>query len=133
MEPSTPIEERIREAVQQLLEAGDPAYLQGLSRSAFIDALDNELRFLGLYRHDDRETPVLIRAFVAEHADQWRMEYLSQPDNAISSAQPHMPHIRVEIASPLVQNIVTTTSGFQIAQVPRYRDLLYLQARPITA
>ena len=135
MEPLTRkcLEERIFEEVQQLLAVGDSTYLQGLSRIGFIEALENELRFLGLYQHDDRETPAVIRAIVEEHADQWRMEYLSQPDTSISSAQPQMPQIPAEVESPWVQKIVSTGSSFQIAKVPRYSDLLYLQGKPITA
>jgi hypothetical protein len=113
MEPSRPLEERIREAVHQLLEAGDPAYLQGLARMAFIDALENELRFLGLYRHNDPETPARIRAFVEEHADQWRLEYLSQ--------QQDMPisHIEIE-ASPFVPIPASASKGILITKVDHY-------------
>src|SRR2546426_7151596 len=130
MERSIPLEERIREAVQQLLEAGDPAYLQGLSRQAFMDALENELRFLGLYRHDDHDTPARVHAFVEDHADQWRLEYLSQPPPALSSAQQDIPASHIEIeASPFVSlrasaaiGILRTKGGHYISFTARAQD-----------
>jgi hypothetical protein len=71
--------------------------LQGLSRLAFIEALENELRFLGLYSHGDQETPAVIHALVEEHIDQWRMHYALQQENGLSSAPQPTPASRMEI------------------------------------
>jgi len=127
------LEERIFKEVQTMLMEGDRTYLQGLSRTALLEAMENELRFLGLYAHSDAETPTMIHTILEQHLDLWRMRYLSQQDSTISSAQPPTPAIPVEIASPWVQKIMSTVSSFQIAQVPRYSDLLYMQGNPITA
>jgi hypothetical protein len=113
MGPSQPLEKRLREVVHQLLKDGDSAYLQALSRTAFIDALEHELRFLGLYRHNDAETPARIHAFVEEHIDQWRLEYLSQ--------QPEIPvsHIEVE-TSPFARLRVSTSAGILRTRIIPY-------------
>jgi hypothetical protein len=65
------LKQRLLEAVEQLVYVGDPTYMQGLSRSAFIEALAWELRFLGLYAHDDPETPLVIHALLEQHIDEW--------------------------------------------------------------
>jgi len=127
------LEERIFEEVQTMLTVGDRSYLQGLSRAALLEAMENEFRFLGLYAHSDTETPTMLHAILEQHIDLWRMHYLSQQDSSISSAQPPTPAIPVEITSPFVQKIVSAGSSFQIAKVPRYSDLLHIQSNPITA
>ena len=82
------LEERIFEEVQTLLMEGDRTYLQGLSCATLLEAMENELRFLGLYAHSDVETPTMIHALLEQHLDWWRMRYLSQQDSSISNAQP---------------------------------------------
>ena len=69
------LEECIEENVQIILTEGDRLYLQGLSRTDLVDALENELRFLGLYAHSDTETPAAIHALVDQRIDQWRRDY----------------------------------------------------------
>ena len=60
-----------------MLTEGDLDYLRSVSHTALGEVIENELRFLGLYAYGDQETPVLIHAFVNEHLDQWRIQYLS--------------------------------------------------------
>jgi hypothetical protein len=69
------LEERVFEEVQTILTEGDHPYLRGLSRAALLEALENELRFLGLYVHSDRETPAVIHTLLEQHLDQWRTDY----------------------------------------------------------
>jgi len=69
------LEERVFAEVQTILTEGDRPYLQELSRAALLEALENELRFLGLYVHGDRETPVAIHTLLEQHLDQWRTDY----------------------------------------------------------
>ena len=86
------LEERIFGEVQTILLDGDCTYLQGLSRAALLEAMENELRFLGLYAHSDAETPIMIHAILEQYLDLWRMRYLSQQDSSISSTQPPTPN-----------------------------------------
>ena len=69
------LEERVFEEVQTILTDGDRPYLQELSRAALLEALENELRFLGLYVHGDSETPAAIHTLLEQHLDQWRTDY----------------------------------------------------------
>jgi hypothetical protein len=69
------LEERVFEEVQIILIEGDRPYLQELSRAALLEALENELRFLGLYVHSDSETPAVIHALLEQHLDQWQIDY----------------------------------------------------------
>ena len=69
------LEERVLEEVQTILTEGDRPYLQGLSCAALLEALENELRFLGLYVHGDSETPAVIHTLLEQHLDQWRTDY----------------------------------------------------------
>ena len=66
------LEERVEKEVSIMLIEGDQDYLQGLSRNALLEVLEKELRFLGLYVYEDRETPVMIRAFLDRNLDTWR-------------------------------------------------------------
>lgn len=68
------LEERLFGEVQKLLAIGDQNYIQGLSRTALLEALENELRFLGLYAHTDRETPEVIRTILEQNLGHW-LEY----------------------------------------------------------
>jgi hypothetical protein len=69
------LEERVYAEVQTILTEGDRPYLQELPRAALLEALENELRFLGLYIHGDSETPAVIHTLLEQHLDQWRIDY----------------------------------------------------------
>ena len=71
------LEKHIWKEVQIILTEGDRTYLQGLPRAALVEALENELRFLGLYAHSDTEAPAVIHALLEQHIDQWRKDYCS--------------------------------------------------------
>lgn len=62
--------------VQKMMKEGDRAYLRGLERSALLDVLESELRFMGLYSHRDQETPRMIRTILEERIDQLCDDYL---------------------------------------------------------
>jgi hypothetical protein len=61
----------ITEAMQMLLAEGDQEYLGGLTADALLEALENELRFLGLYRYDDTAAQALVQAYLARHLAHW--------------------------------------------------------------
>ena len=63
------LEERVEREARDLLKGGDQAYLSGLSRAGLLEALETELRFLGLYAHEDQETPVMIRDMLRQNLD----------------------------------------------------------------
>ena len=65
------LEERVEREARELLKGGDQAYLSGLSRVGLLEALETELRFLGLYAHEDQETPVIIRDILRQKLDEW--------------------------------------------------------------
>lgn len=65
------LEERVKKEVHVMLTEGDQAYLEGLSRDALLEALENELRFLGLYAYEDQESPIVIRDFLRQNLDEW--------------------------------------------------------------
>ena len=65
------LEERVEREARDLLQGGDQAYLSGLSRAGLLEALETELRFLGLYSHADQETPVMIRDILRQNLDAW--------------------------------------------------------------
>lgn len=79
MDPLTrkDLEKRIWKEVQIILTEGDRPYLRGLPRTTLVEALENELRFLGLYAHSDTETSAVIHTFLEQHIDQWRKDYLA--------------------------------------------------------
>ena len=66
MDPGTRIQlkARIRQEVETMLTEGDRVYLQGLSPSALLEAVESELRFLGLYAHEDQESS---RTWIRHH------------------------------------------------------------------
>ena len=68
------LEERVKREVHVMLTEGDQAYLEGLSRDALLEALENELRFLGLYAYEDQESPIVIRDFLRRNLDEWRQK-----------------------------------------------------------
>ena len=65
------LEERVEREARDLLKGGDQAYLNGLSRAGLLEALETELRFLGLYAHADQETPLMIRDILRQNLDAW--------------------------------------------------------------
>jgi len=114
------LEDSILGAVQGLLAVGNQSYLQGLSRPDFIEALKNELRFVGLYRHDDAETAAIIHTLLEQHIDQWRIQIAQQKD-ALSSAPQVYPEIRIHLSrAPFVQMTTSTTSGIPRNDTTRY-------------
>lgn len=120
MDPLTrkDLEERIWKEVQIIMTEGDRTYLRGLPRTALVEALENELRFLGLYAYRDTETPEVIHALIEQHIDQWCMDYLGQQDVALLGAHPPILTTQVQIAaSSLIQVTFTTGSGTLITNV----------------
>ena len=67
---------RIVEEVQTMLTEGDRSHLRELSREALLETVETELKFLGLYSHDDEETPVMIHMILRERLDQLCEAYL---------------------------------------------------------
>ena len=65
------LEERVEREVRIMLTEGNQVYLEELSRDALIEALENELRFLGLYAYEDQEAPIMIRNFLRQNLDKW--------------------------------------------------------------
>ena len=65
------LEERVARAARDLLKGGDQAYLSGLSHAGLLEALETELRFLGLYAYEDQETPVMIWDILRQNLDAW--------------------------------------------------------------
>lgn len=65
------LEERVAREARDLLKGGDRAYLSGLSRAGLLEALETELRFLGLYSYEDQETPLIIRDILRQKLDAW--------------------------------------------------------------
>ena len=101
-----------------MLSEGDREYLWRLSRSALLDALETELRFLGFYAHDDHETPAVIHAFLEKHLDAWRTEYLGQT------------HVQI-VESPFAQSTASEGAGTARIEVPPYikfSDLITVSA-----
>jgi hypothetical protein len=70
------LQERTFEEVRRMLEEGDINYLIGFNRAGLMGALEDELRFLGLYYRDDQESPALIHALLEEHLDELYDRYL---------------------------------------------------------
>lgn len=65
------LEERVEREARDLLKGGDQTYLNGLSRAGLLEALETELRFLGLYAHEDQETPLMIQDILRQKLDAW--------------------------------------------------------------
>jgi hypothetical protein len=74
MESSTrsSLEKRLFEEVGTMLTEGDLDYLHSLSRAALGEAIENELRFLGLYAYGDQEAPIVIHNLVEQNLDNWQ-------------------------------------------------------------
>ena len=65
--------------IPDLFAVADRDALQGRSREAIAAALENELRFLGLYAYGDTVTPQMIHMIVEQHIDHWIQQYLRTP------------------------------------------------------
>lgn len=70
------LQDRTVAEVRRMLEEGDLHYLRGLDRAGLLGALEDELRFLGLYARDDQDSPAVIHALVDAHLDEWCAWYL---------------------------------------------------------
>ncbi len=116
MEPLTrqQLETRIFEAIQTILTEGDQSYLQGLSQADLLEALENELRFLGLYAHSDTETPVVIRTILERHIAQWAQDPASREQQDIPES-----HIAID-ASPFAHIRASATAGILRTRVVPY-------------
>lgn len=75
----TRLETDILAMIPDLFAVADRDVLQGCSREAIAAALENELRFLGLYAYDDTVTPQMIHRIVEQHIDSWMQQYLRTP------------------------------------------------------
>ena len=97
------LEERVEKEVSIMLLEGDRDYLQGLSRAALLEVLEKELRFLGFYSYEDRETPVLIRDLLDRELDQWWQK----------------PAVRLQLTgpSPLLFKFSSESSGMPKNQI----------------
>ena len=115
------LEERLFEAVQLLLQVGDPLYLEGLSPDAFLEATKNELRFLGFYAHNDSEIPHEIHAILEENLDKWHTAYNIQQENALSTTQPLTPETKIQIlAMPWIQTASSKAVGLLMTKATQY-------------
>jgi hypothetical protein len=122
------LEERIAEEVQTMLTEGDRTYLRGLSRTALLETLGTELQFLGLYSHDDQETPAMIKTLLEKHLNQWCEYYLWQ--NMLSEQQP-TPETKVEVpVSQLIQGTSSAGFGIQIVKPTYYIGFIAPLDRP---
>jgi hypothetical protein len=88
MDPGTrtQLKAHIEREVETMLTEGDRIYLQGLSPSALLEAVESELHFLGLYTHEDHETPAVIHRILEEHLDAWCQLYLWSPKVEIDTS-----------------------------------------------
>ena len=73
------LETDILAMIPDLFAVADRDTLQGRSREAIAAALENELRFLGLYAYGDTVTPQMIHRIVEQHIDHWIQQYLQTP------------------------------------------------------
>lgn len=79
------LEADILEMIPALFAVADRDTLQGCSREAIAAALENELRFLGLYAYGDTVTPQMIHQIVEQHLDHWMQQYLQTPSSPVSA------------------------------------------------
>ena len=70
------LETDILAMIPELFAVADRDTLQGRSRETIAAALENELRFLGLYPYGDTVTPHMIHRIVEQHIDAWIQQYL---------------------------------------------------------
>jgi hypothetical protein len=73
------LEADILAMIPDLFAVADRDAFQGRSREALAAALENELRFLGLYAYGDTVTPQMIHRIVEQHIDAWMQQYLRTP------------------------------------------------------
>ena len=111
------LEERIVEEMQTMLTEGDRPHLRELSRDALLETIETELKFLGLYSHDDQETPAMIHMILLERFDQLCEEYLYGP-----TVQLH--------ESPFIQIPCSTEAGFSKTSLPLYVGFKLPMDRP---
>jgi hypothetical protein len=128
------LEERIVEEVHRMLTEGNLSYLLGLNRAGLIEALEHELRFLGFYHRDDRETPALIHALLEEKLDQWCEDYLRPREVSMAGEKQPNSETKVQIeASPLIQNISSAAIGIMRTEKTQYIGFSFFQVNPIPA
>jgi hypothetical protein len=121
------LEGRIFNAVQLLLTVSDLSYLQTLSRFAFFDALENELRFLGFYADSDEETPTIIHAFLERHVDQWQLDIGQMQEAIFTESQPLQErHIQMP-TSPLICGIENSSPILSLMKTTHFFGFMPLQ------
>ena len=114
-------------AVQVLFTVSDRSYLQTLSRSAFLDALENELRFLGFYTYSDEETLTVIHAFLDRHVDQWQLDIGQMREAIVTESQP-LQEIRIQMpTSPLIHGIENSSSILPLIKTTHFFGFIPLQ------
>jgi hypothetical protein len=103
-----------------LLAVSDRDYLRSLSRSAFLDALESELRFLGFYVSSDEETRNAIHAFRDRHVDQWQLDIERMHEAPFTELQP-LPERRVQMpTSPLLYSIENSSSTLSVTKTTHF-------------
>ena len=112
------LETRIFDEIQTILTEGDRPYLQGLSPAELLEALENELRFVGLYAHSDTETPIVIRAILERHIEQWAKDFLAHKKQDIPES-----HIEIE-ASPFASIRPSAAVGILKTRVDHHISLI---------
>jgi hypothetical protein len=123
------LQERTFEEVRRMLEEGDINYLMGFNRAGLIGALEDELRFLGLYYRDDRESPAFIHALLEEHLDELYDRYL-RPRVQETQQNPE-PVVQIEKAPWVV--FFTAGAGALRDNCTQYYDFRPLQVKHISA
>ena len=73
------LEADILAMIPDLFAVADRGAFQGRSREALAAALENELRFLGLYAYGDTVIPQMIHRIVEQDIDAWMQQYLQTP------------------------------------------------------
>jgi hypothetical protein len=121
------LHDRIFNAVQLLLAVSDRNYLRSLSRSTFLDALENELRFLGFYAASDEETLHAVHAFLDRHVDQWQLD-IKQVQAAAFTELQSLQERRVQMpTSPLLYNIENSSSILSLMKTTHFFGSIPLQ------
>ncbi|WP_179137548.1 ATP-binding protein [Candidatus Entotheonella palauensis] len=116
------LESQIAEEIQVMLSEGDLAYLQGLDSNALLDALENEILFLGLYECDDTETQEAARDYLRSHLNQWK--------DAISARQMEVDEkVKALISSGSIDLAVSTAETIK-AQEQFFHQVQYHRQSP---
>jgi hypothetical protein len=114
------LQDRIFHAVQVLLSVGDRGYLRRLSRAAFLDALEQELRFFGVYASSDADITTCIRVFLEQHVDQWQLDIAYIQEDIFSASQ-SLQERRVELpSSPLLHMIDNASPVLSIRKTTHF-------------